>query len=756
MTGHTPPAPRDEAAQPVATTGWVFSTMHLPRPLKAEQVDAMLLRLAADHAAPPLVFEVRAQHGHLVRHFIGTPAEHVRWVQRTLRDLLPGLELDGLTHQPVASTAGATATRPPVQRAVRVRVRPRALALARDRAELTSRSLLSALDVRLQPGEQLALQVALGPRVMPAHLPEALADPTQPWWQLLLRGQIEADQPVRRQIDDRRGQHGFAACLRIGVSAANPQRRQQLVMGVLGALSTAQERGTYLDLSFEPTRRFNQPRLPWWWPVRLGASEVTGLLGWPLGETDVPGVAPLHPRPLRVPISVNRQERLFAVPGAPGPTGAVGIAARDITAHLVAVGPTGVGKSTALLHLIKADIAAGRPVLVIDPKWQLIRDIIDRAVPRSRMDDVVIIDPSDAAATGRIVGLNPLDVGERDPDVVIDGLVAVFKAIFHEGWGPRTEDVVHSGLLTLARVGTTRKTPFTLLDLPRLLTDAPFRTSVVGAVLDDPGLGSFWAWYLSLTAPAQAQAIAAPLNKLRQYLLRPSLRAILGQAQPPFRLRDVFSTNKVVLVALNEALIGPITAQLLGSLIVAETWSATLERATEPDPAAHPATVVIDEVQRYLNLPTSIEDALNRSRSLGVGWHLAHQFRAQLPPSTRAAVDSNAKSKIVFQPLDPDDAQAMAKRAPDLEAIDFLSLGQFQAYANLTASGTPAGWALVRTLPPPKPTGLGELVRARSHERYAGAVPGSPSSASAATAAAASQADLPNDSPVGRKKRSQS
>ena len=218
-----------------------------------------------------------------------------------------------------------------------------------------------------------------------------------------------------------------------------------------------------------------------------------------------------------------------------------------------------MGKSTVLLNLIAADIAAGRAVLVIDPKWQLIRDIVERAVPEHRVDDVVIIDPADAAATGRVVGFNPLDIGDRDPDVVIDGLIAVLAAVFHDGWGPRTEDIfLHLALLSLARIGDRRREPFTLLELPRLLTDERFRASVIGDLMDDPGLGSFWFSYLAMSPGAQAQAIAAPLNKLRQYLLRPSLRAILGQARPAFRLRDVFRENKVVLVPLNEALIGPI------------------------------------------------------------------------------------------------------------------------------------------------------------------------------------------------------
>lgn len=722
-----------------AGSGWVFSQLQLPRPLEAEQVADMLLRLAADRAAPPLIFEARAEADQLVQHLVATPAEHVVWVQRTLRHLLPGLDIDGMD-----------GPRLPVQRSVRLRIRPRSFALSVERAEITGLSLLSALDARLEKGERLVVQVVLGRRVMPKHLPKEIPDPTQPWWQLVTQGQMAASKPLRDQIYTRSGQHGFTAGIRIGVAASTPQRRQQLVIGVLGALSTAEDRGTYIDLRFEPAARLNLPRLPWRWPLRLGASELTGLLGWPLGERDLPGVAPLHPRPLRVPETVNRSERLFAVPGTPGPTAPVGIAARDISAHLVATGPTGVGKSTVLLNLVAADIAAGRPVLVIDPKFQLIRDIVERAIPAERIDDVVIIDPADAK-TGKVVGFNPLNVGDRDPDVVIDGLVAVLKAVFHDGWGPRTEDIIHSALLTLARVGALRPTPFTMLDLPRLLADEKFRRTVIGEVMDDPGLGSFWSGYLAMSAAAQAQAIAAPMNKLRQYLLRPSLRAILGQPEPTFRLRDVFTTNKIVLVPLNEALIGPITAQLLGSLIVAETWSATLERANEADPTTRPATVVIDEVQQYLHLPVSIDDALSRSRSYGVGWHLAHQHRQQLPVSTRAAVDSNAKSKVIFQPLDPDDASAFAKQAPDLLAVDFLSLGQYQAYANLTAGGAPAGWALVRTLPAPAPTGLGDQIRTRSRELYASDIPQPTRRASPHSAATAGSE--PGAEQLGRKRR---
>jgi hypothetical protein len=162
---------------------------------------------------------------------------------------------------------------------------------------------------------------------------------------------------------------------------------------------------------------------------------------------------------------------------------------------------------------------------------------------------------------------------------------------------------------------------------------------LVGRVAGDPALAGFWAWYDSLTPQAQASVIAAPLNKLRQLLLRPALIRMLSRPTISFRLRDVFRQNKIVLVPLNEGLLGPGTASLLGSLVIADLWQATQERAGEPGASKQPAMVYVDEAPRFLNLPVSLADALAVSRSLGVGWFLAAQFRAQFPPALRTAVD---------------------------------------------------------------------------------------------------------------------
>ena len=59
---------------------------------------------------------------------------------------------------------------------------------------------------------------------------------------------------------------------------------------------------------------------------------------------------------------------MVAVSTYPGAQRPLALRMSDSLQHLHVLGPTGVGKSTLLLNLITQDIAAGRGVVVIDPK----------------------------------------------------------------------------------------------------------------------------------------------------------------------------------------------------------------------------------------------------------------------------------------------------------------------------------------------------------------------------------------------------
>lgn len=682
----------------------VFSTLHLPRPLDSDLVTAVLTRLASDRAATRVILEARADADG-IHYLLGCRNSDVHHLRRLLGDFVPGSVL----------TAAARDGRPVRQRATivgRLRLRPRSMPLASDRAEMTTRALLSVLAGVTRTGETAVIQIVLGPRHAPELLPAKVPAPEVRIIDVLTTGIPPATREARGRLQERLAQARFAATIRLGAASPDRDRRQRFIISLLSAIATAQAPGVHVHLFRQPVAALNDAKLPWYWPLRLTATELTGLLAWPLGDTDLPGLPPVHPRPLRAAATIHTGARVFAQSAVPGDDRRLGIAATDQMFHAVSYGPSGSGKTTVATWLIKADIEAGLPVAVLDPKKQLI-DTVLGFIPKDRVDDIVILDASEPNP----VNFNPLDVTGRDPDVVVDGILAVFESVFHDGWGPRSADIFSASLRTLARASTPQR-PATLLDLPKLLVDTNFRRQQVGRVSGDLGLDGFWAWYESQSPAAQAAAIAAPLNKLRQVLLRPALIRMLDQRGSAFRLRDLFRDNKIVLVPLNEGLIGPGVASLLGSLVIADIWQAAQERADEPDAAKRPGVVYVDEAPRFLHLPVSLADALAVSRSLSVGWFLAAQFRSQFPPALRQAVDMNARSKIQFA-TEFEDARDTARLTRDLATEDFMALPKFHAYANLVANGHPAGWALVRTLPPPAPTTDPEAVRQAARARYA-------------------------------------
>lgn len=267
-------------------------------------------------------------------------------------------------------------------------------------------------------------------------------------------------------------------------------------------------------------------------------------------------------------------------------------------------------------------------------------------------------------------------------------------------------------LLTLAQVPGA-----SLLMLPQMLIDETFRRKITAQVTDKIGLEPYWAGFEALKDSERRMEIAPVLNKIRQFLLRPGLRNVLGQSNPKFDLADLFNKRKIVLVPLNKGVIGSESARLLGSLVVGMTWTLALSRAKLPPEQRHPVSIAIDELQDYLSLPTSLSDSLAQMRGLGCGLTLSHQYREQLPPDIRAGVDTNARSKIVFG-LNAADAKSMAAMAPELEPVDFMKLPRYHVYSSFQSGGKSTGWLSGQTLPPPIATRQPNELRAKSMATY--------------------------------------
>lgn len=697
----------------------VWQQIHWPMPLSAETALHLLRRLATDEYRAPVVFETRADEGR-VMHVVGTAPAQIRDVTSVLQALVPGVLLSGFK-----------ASRKTPTEAARLKLSQQTIQLAVDRASSSSRAILGALSAAKFRKEAATLQVIIG-RSLPPRLSSARPmDPAQSWISVLAFGGRPAPRDVARSLAAKAGEPGYQVHVRVATAAASEGRRQAIMRGVLAALRTAQPPGNRMEFLGGAQLDSLSGRSS----LRLSAPELLALVGWPLDSEDLPGMPALHPRPLPLLERDIEKERVFATTTAPGPSRPLGISVQDALFHTSVVGPTGVGKSTALLNLITADMAAGQSVLVLDPKADLVQDVLAR-VPEGRRGDVVVIDP----AVENPVGLNPLDVPGVRPELLADGVLQIFRELFPSAFGPRTSDVLHAALLTLAsRPGAT------LTMLPRLLTDQVFRRSLTMQIDDPEGLESFWVLFDSLSGPQQSQYIGPVLSRLRQFLLRPSLRAVLDQAEPRFRLKDLFDRPLIVLVPINTGLLGKEAGALLGSLLVSQLWNLILGRAATEQRRRTPVSIYVDEAQEFIRLGGDLSDALARSRSLGASWTLANQYRAQFSPEMRAAVDANARNKIVFS-LESEDAKAFARMAPTLDADDFMALDVYEVYASLLRGGRNLGWVSGRTLPPPPEVSDPAELAAESQLRY-GRQP------TDQTARPATQIDATISAAIGRKRR---
>ena len=196
-------------------------------------------------------------------------------------------------------------------------------------------------------------------------------------------------------------------------------------------------------------------------------------------------------------------------------------------------------------------------------------------VPDNRADDVIVVDPT---ATDHPIGFNPLASPHHE---LAAGFVQhVLHSIHQDSWGPRTADVLRASLLTLTHARPACGGRYTLCELPGLLTNPGLRGPIVAQSLPT-GLGEFWRWYDALSDRERQHVIAPVLNKLRAFTLSTPLRLLLGQSGG-VDFADVFTQRRMVLVPLKRGLLGAETATLVGSLMVAAVWQATLARAGSP------------------------------------------------------------------------------------------------------------------------------------------------------------------------------
>ncbi len=513
------------------------------------------------------------------------------------------------------------------------------------------------------------------------------------WPQLGVAPRTHATQFERDRaeaIESKASGLGFECVLRVIAAASSRQAGQALVRSVAASLLPFSDANAFA-LRRVRARMGSAPaypaRFPLFGSVLLTAKELAAMWHAP----DEALLESVNPMPATAPSGAERGERRLGLVGSGRGEVTVGLSVADSRSHLHLLGSTGTGKTTALLSLAVQDIEAGRGVAVLDPKGDLVRGLLDR-IPRKRIDDVVLISPEERETS---VGINPLQLSPGDDrDLVAENVLTIFKRVYERYWGPRTDDILKSALLTLLHIDG-----LTLAHVPVLLTDDEWRTYLLGR-LDDPlGLDQFWKWFNALSDAQRRESTGPVLNKLRDFLIRPRLRRLLCQSESTVDMRAVVDGRKILLADLSVGLWGETTAALIGSFLVARIWQAVLARSAVTEEERRDFFLYLDEFQHFIGIAGPFSDALAEARSLRLSLTIANQHLGQLTRELRDAVASNARSRIVFQ-CGQDDAAYLAREFAPLDAAALMSLGRFEAATRLAIDGQTSRPFTLRTLLP--------------------------------------------------------
>lgn len=354
-----------------------------------------------------------------------------------------------------------------------------------------------------------------------------------------------------------------------------------------------------------------------------------------------------------------------------------GIKREDRRRHLYIVGKSGVGKSKLLELLVRQDIAYGHGLCFIDPHGDVIEEIL-KFIPKERLDDVILIDPSDSQWP---VSFNPLQkVPAEMKHQMAQGLIEVMEKQFGANWTPRLEHVFRFTVLALLDYPEA-----TLRGMISMLTDRPYRQKVIEYITDDMVKRFFAVEFADWSEKFDTDAIIPLVNKLGQFLSMPALRNIFAQKDNKINFEDIMNHHKILLINIAKGKIGEENSSFFGSMFITKIKQAGMARAELSEEKRLDFHLYVDEFQ---NLVTdSFVNLFSEARKYAINLTVAHQYTAQLLPEVLATVLGNVANIIIFRVGGEDAEKLEAEMAPVFKAKDMINLGKQEFYVKMTVEG---------------------------------------------------------------------
>jgi hypothetical protein len=674
-------------------TSLISYQLRFPRELPAENVERFLAGWSGSlppswkrwlTSVPPLVLEVRARPN-LISHHLLVPRRWAPLVESLLTAHLPSVRYAREDVLALDLNYGAEYRSSTSQRPFAVN------------ATAMSVGLLSNLQP-LGKGERAVVQFIVGPHA-PVQPPRVQNGHGEPWWvgDPSLVDSSEAATALRKK----QSSSLLVGVGRIAVRTGTPERAHALLRRVEASWHSVRAPGVHLSRRLLPksvvASRVNRRIVPAFaWPGgAINVQEAAGLVGAPIGISQLPGLRLGGCRLLPVPQAVPRSGIVIGTGTFPSTRRPVALDHDALTRHLYVDGPTGTGKSVWLSNLAIAHMADPQATtIVIDPKDGTLVDRVLATMPANRLPDLVVFDPTDSSP----VGFNPLACTSATRELVVDRIVSIMSSIWKSSFGPRSADLIRHALLALTLIPG-----MTLVEAVRLLTDVPFARWVVSQVDDPLVTGAWFSWWFSLSDAERANIAAAPANKLRAITSRAAARHAVGQDQPAINFDLLLNNHGILLVRLPVGLLGEDTAALLGAVIVAQISQSIAARASIAPGNRTPALLIIDELATVLRQEgDAIETMMSTARGYSVGLAVATQHTGQMPPSVKTTVLANTLTKVLLGSSREDAALFAKEFGSGLTPDELREIEAHEAVAAIYAQGRTQP-PTTMAVPPPAP-----------------------------------------------------
>lgn len=474
----------------------------------------------------------------------------------------------------------------------------------------------------------------------------------------------------------------YAAVVRIAAKAESPDHVWDLARNLSSALTVfARPNGNELiplhnqeypfDLHVEDVL-LRQSRRP---GMILNSTELVGFVHLPSADVRSPKLERHTEKTKRAPQSVRQTSGLYLGENLhAGENVSVALSPEQRVRHTHIIGASGTGKSTLLFNLIRQDIENGEGVAVLDPHGDLVDQLLG-IIPEDRIDDVVLLDPSDEEYS---IGFNILSAhSELEKNLLASDLVSVFQRL-SASWGDQMGSVLNNAILAFlesSRGGT-------LADLRRFLLEPDFRKTFLETV-NDPEVVYYWRKVFSQLAGNKS--IGPVLTRLEIFLGRKPIRYMVSQSSNKLDFADILDTGKIFLAKLPQGIVGKENSYLLGTLLVSKFQQLAMARQRQTASNRRDFWLYIDEFHNFIT--PSMAEILSGARKYRLGLTLAHQELRQMQKDSEvgSAVLSNAGTRICFRVGD-DDAKKLADGFSTFESQDLRNLDTGKAVCRIERS----------------------------------------------------------------------